>query len=200
MKKLLALFTILFFLAGNSAWAQDEKKQESGSDANIDMNIEITMTIMMRMLEKANLSSDQSKKIEAILTKYTRDLVLLRRKEAAFLTKEQKETFNKAKKMAQRAKYGAKETEEYALKKLKLPQEKQDAFKKLKAEIIEKNDKMNAEIGALLSEEQKAKIPMFSGKKKAGKAKAGSALKAGSGLSGAGNAKKKDPEKAEKDN
>lgn len=161
-KFVITSLTCLLFC--NGLIGQEEGKSSDAADKkddNIEMAVEMTSTIMNKMFEKADLNDDQQQKVDAILDKYVRDLVVKRRDSHEFLTKEQHKTYNAALKMARRAKYDAKQSEAYALKKLKLGEDRQKKYTALKAEIVAINNKMNQEIGNVLTDEQKEKLPMF---------------------------------------
>ncbi len=153
---LLTLSTVLW--SQTLAIAQEESAKP---DPKLEMNIEITMTIMKKMFDKAELTDEQSSKVDEILEKHTRPSVVLSQKLQNFMSKKERDIYNKARKMAQKAKLTEKEMEDYALRKAGLSTEKQAEYVKLKKEIIALDGKRNEKLKVILSEEQIKKVPLF---------------------------------------
>ena len=175
MQKISLLMTLaIVTVLGGSVWAQDESKDDAKKkDSNLEMAIEMTQTIMGKMFEKAELSDEQESKIDSILSEHVRDLVIKRQQLQTFLSSDEKATYNAALKLARKARYDNDKAEAYALKKLKLADDRNSAYANLSKLVKKINDDMMAKIGAVLTDEQKAKVPMFNTAKKGTEVKAG---------------------------
>ena len=185
MRKFVLCFTLMIVTGFNAvALAQDEAKAAAPAQAetkgpDIEMAIEMTKTIMVKMFEKAELSDEQNEKITSILDGNVEKLVRTRQSFQEVLTADERRLYNNAKKQARRAKYDDKKAEAYAMKKLNLTEERMKKYNTLKDEVQTHNKKINDAIAAILTDEQKAKLPMFkqAAPKKEGSDSKGSAAK-----------------------
>ncbi len=187
MQKLAIIFSLIVVAGMNTAlFAQDqgsEKKTDQSMDKklpNMETAEEMTKMIMLKMFEKAGLDAEQTKKVTSIIDEYVRPLVTGRQEFQSILTSDQQRKLNNAKKQARKAKYSDDDAEKYGLKKLKLDEATQKKYLATKAKVLELNDKMNSAIGAVLTDEQKEKLPIFKDqiKKEDAAKKGGSGTKA----------------------
>ena len=179
MRKLF-LTLLVCCLSVNVSVGQDTKdKMEKKQDSELEDRIEMMSTIMLQMFGRVGLDDEQKQKIEAIIGKYVPKLITSREMSDKLLDKEQIRLFNKARSLAQKAGYDDDKADDYALKKLKLDKEQAAQFKKAKNEVLELNNNLNSEIAAVMTDEQKQKLPMFKDMvKKEGSDAKGSAAKA----------------------
>ena len=179
MRKLF-LTLLVCCLSVNVSVGQDTKdKMEKKQDSELEDRIEMMSTIMLQMFGRVGLDDEQKQKIEAIIGKYVPKLITSREMSDKLLDKEQMRLFNKARSLAQKAGYDDDKADDYALKKLKLDKEQAAQFKKAKNEVLELNNNLNSEIAAVMTDEQKQKLPMFKDMvKKEGSDAKGSAAKA----------------------
>ena len=179
MRKLF-LTLLVCCLSVNVSVGQDTKdKMEKKQDSELENRIEMMSTIMLQMFGRVGLDDEQKQKIEAIIGKYVPKLITSREMSDKLLDKEQMRLFNKARSLAQKAGYDDDKADDYALKKLKLDKEQAAQFKKAKNEVLELNNNLNSEIAAVMTDEQKQKLPMFKDMvKKEGSDAKGSAAKA----------------------
>ena len=156
--------------------ANEDKKNSSLEEA-----AEMTQIIMSKMLQKAGLDAEQINKVDEILKANVRNMVFKRDELTNFLTKEQQQTYNAARKLAKKAKYDEAKAEDYSLRKLELTAERMSAYKKLKKEVSDINLKIFTSIGKVMTPEQLEKVPMFKEmmpKSETKQSKAGSDMKA----------------------
>lgn len=142
--------------------AQDEPstpdKKPSG---NLDVTIELYSSIMIQLYEKTEPTDEQRTRIRQVIDAHIPELVRSRDRLQTMFTPEQQKTFNAALKLANNAKYTPDKAEAYALKKLKLPESELNEYITTKAKADGLQTKMDSEVAALLTDEQKAKLPMF---------------------------------------
>ena len=161
--KLSLLLGLGLMLANPSlAMAQDESTEKKQS--NLEMTIELYSTIMAKTFEKAKVDDSQMEKIKEVIDRCIPKLVTTRNEMEGILTAEQKKLYGAAVRQALNAKYSQEEAEAFALRKLKLAKDVQEKYVRLKSEVAEINKTMNSEIEGLLTDEQKASLPMFAGK------------------------------------
>ena len=188
MQKLAIIFSLIVVAGLNTAaFAQDDKKEMAEKKGpNLEMALEMTKTIMIRMFEKAGLDEEQTEKVTKVIDENVKDLVYTRQAFQEVLTPDQQRKLNSAKKQARKAKYDDKKAEEFGLKKLKLDAETMKKYKELNAKVIGINDKINSSISAILTDEQKDKLPIFKNatKKAAAKMDGSAAKKDGSAAKG----------------
>ena len=153
----------LVLASGSLANAQDKSGEQKEKD--LSTTIELYSTIMAKTFEKANIEDAQMDKIKDVIDRCIPELVKARNQLDGMLTKDQKRTYAAAIRQAVKAKYTQPEAEEFAMRKLKLTKEKLAEYKSAKSAVDAVNQKMNDEIEGLLTEEQRARLPMFSGKR-----------------------------------
>ena len=185
MKKLITLTTLICCLAINVSFAQEgtDKTEVKKPGSGVEARVEMMSTIMLQMFNKVGLSEEQKQQVESIVNNYVPKLVTSRDETDKLLDQDQMRLFNKARNRAKKAGYDDDKADDYALKKLKLEAAVAAKFKKTKNMVVDLNNSMNKEIAAVLTDEQKSKLPLFggkTGKKPArGSAAKGSATKAG---------------------
>ena len=163
--------TLVFglLLVCNSGVAQDgsstKEKTAEEKEKSLAMTIELYSTIMSKTFEKADVEETQMEKIKEIIDECIPNLVKTRHKVDSMMTPEQKKIYNAALRQALRAKYSQKDAEKFALKKVKLSAEDHAALVSAKADVEKINKDMNDRIEGLLTDEQKAKLPMYADKK-----------------------------------
>jgi len=141
------------------AIAQEDSQEEQNSD--LEMTIELYSTIMSKAFEKADIEDAQMEKIKEVIDRSIPELVKTRHRLEGMLTAQQKKTYGAAVRQAVQAKYNQAEAEEFALRKLNLATDKLSQYKAAKAKVDEINNQMNDSIAALLTDEQKSRLPMF---------------------------------------
>ena len=200
--KLILLLGIGFVpVCGTSVNAQDgaatetpkaeapKEKTAEQKEKDLAMTIELYSTIMAKTFEKAEVEPEQMEKIKSVIDECIPKLLMSRNHLDGMLTTEQKQKKAAAKRQAIKAKYSQEEAEEFALRKLNLSPEALKAYKDAQAAVESKNNSMNDRIKALLTDEQKKRLPMFAEKPAPAKKQqrkmtvkpAGSDAKAGSG-------------------
>ena len=163
MRRSISILSLLttFFIAG-FCLAQDEPStHDKKPSGNLDVTIELMSSIMIQLYEKAEPTDEQRTRIRQIIDTYIPDLVRSRDRLQTMFSPEQQKTFNAAMKLANNAKYTPDKAEAYALKKLKLPENELNEYITTKAKADGLQNKMDAEVAALLTDEQKARLPMF---------------------------------------
>ena len=172
------IYLALFLAAGlnTAVFAQDEEvKTEKQKGPDLEMAIEMTKTIMVKMFEKAGLSEEQNEKIMKIVDENVKALVYSRQEFQEVLTADQRKKLNNAKKQARKANYSDEDAEAFGLRKLNLSEETVKKYHAMKAKVSKINEKINKSISAVLTDEQKEKLPLF--KTAEAKKKDGSASK-----------------------
>ncbi len=163
MRSSISILTLLTagFLAHLCLGQDDSSSPDKKPSGNLDVTIELMSSIMIQLYEKAEPSDEQRTKIRQVIETNIPALVRARDRLQTMFTPAQQKTFNAAMKLANNAKYTPDKAEAYALKKLKLPENELREYieTREKADALQK--KMDSEIAAVLSDEQKAKLPQF---------------------------------------
>lgn len=168
MTRLITLTSLICCLTVSVSYAQEgsDKTEVKKPSNGVETRVEMMSTIMLQMFKKAELSDEQKQKVESVINNYVPKLVVSRDETDKLLDKDQMRLFNKARNIAKKAGYDDDKADDYALKKLKLEKGTAADFKKKKNMVVELNNSMNKEIAALLTDEQKSKLPLFGGKSK----------------------------------
>ena len=173
LTKLSLLLGLGLLLTGSSSvTAQDTETKQAAApektpeqkEKDLAMTIELYSTIMAKTFEKADVEEAQMDKIKEIIDTCIPNLVQTRSRLESILTSEQKKKYAAALRQALKAKYSQKDAEAYGLRKLKLSDDVLQAYQKAKVEVEKINQDMNDQIEALLTDEQKARLPMFAKK------------------------------------
>lgn len=164
MQKCLLTCLLVFGIGfANLATAQDQGSaaKTTTPELDVDKQAEMQQIIMSKVLARAGLSDEQQVKVDEILKANLGKMISSQKKMSTFFSEEESGTFSAAMKMAKKAGYDKPKAETYALKKLKLPEDRKSMYTKLKAEIEEVNKNLFGAIGSILSPEQLDKVPMF---------------------------------------
>ncbi len=155
-------YSLVIVLSGLAVGQDEPSKTEPGqSPKDLEMTIELYATIMTKMVEKAELSAEQQKQVGEVVDQYVPQLVRARHKLQNLLTAEQKDIYQKALAMAAKAKYSPKDAAAYALRKLKLDPADAKTYNETNQQVEQLDKQINEKIGQLLTEEQKARLPLF---------------------------------------
>lgn len=136
----------------------DKKKARAASSAN---------SYIMKAFKSVEMTDEQKKKAEAVLAKYDGDMKDARKAVTSVLSKEENKAKNEARKEAAKAGLKGKEMTEAVEKAMGLSEEKMAKYREALKKPAAVTQKVKDEIMALLTDDQKAKMP----KPKKGKGK-----------------------------
>jgi|GEM_PF-2018114 len=136
----------------------DKKKARAAGSAN---------SYIMKAFKSVEMTDEQKKKAEAVLAKYDGEMKDARKAVTSVLSKEENKAKNEARKEAAKAGLKGKEMTEAVEKAMGLSEEKMAKYREALKKPAAVTQKVKDEIMALLTDDQKAKMP----KPKKGKGK-----------------------------
>ncbi len=149
-------------VAQDDAKKGKDKKAKAAGSAN---------AYIMRAFKSVEMTDEQKKKAEAILAKYDGEMKDARKAVASVLSKEENKAKNDARKEASKAGLKGKEMTEAVEKAMGLSEEKMAKYREALKKPAAVGEKIKGEIMALLTDDQKAKMPQPKKGKGKGKGK-----------------------------
>jgi Spy/CpxP family protein refolding chaperone len=159
-KSLMAIAAIAIFCAAlvqTSAQEKQKKQQKKGAKGP---------DVVGKMLAGIDLTAEQQAKIDQIRKEFQPKLAEIQKRRNQIMTKDRRLTEKDARQAAKDAGKKGKEVKAAVDAALRLSPEEAERLAAIQKEQQALNAKINAQVQALLTDEQKAKLPKQAGKKK----------------------------------